>query len=147
MSHQKIQESYLLLEMTWESRNACASVSGTQYIGLGRQPTLEDTRVVELGSRNLIQACPKIQHLMWDSLFRISKPIYPQDHILLLTGNESQVKEFSTPSPTFSPAFLDTPTTLPFLSITSIPLSNSGLLTIATVNALVKPAGLKGILL
>lgn len=36
--------SCFLLEVTRESRNVCASVSGTQYIGLGRQPTLDDTK-------------------------------------------------------------------------------------------------------
>lgn len=56
-------------------------------------------------------------------------------------------REASHTSPTFSPAFCDTPKTLPLLSITSIPFSNSGLLTATTVKALIKPAELKRILL
>lgn len=97
VSHQRIQESYLLLEMSRENRNVCDSVSGPHYIGLRRQPTLGDTKVVEPGSRDLIQACPKIQHLMWDSSFNISNPIYSQHHTLFSAVNERQVKKVLHP--------------------------------------------------
>lgn len=58
-------------------------------------------------------------------------------------GMKGTSREAAPALPTFAPAFFDTPKTLPFLSITSIPFSNSGLLTAATVKALVKPAELK----
>lgn len=49
------------------------------------------------GTWDPIRACPKIEQLVWDSLFNISNPTYSQHCILLLTGNERQVQEVLHP--------------------------------------------------
>lgn len=59
----------------------------------GSQPLM----TLNLWNLRPIQACPKIEHLVWDSLFNISNPSYSQHHILLLAGNERQVKKVLHP--------------------------------------------------
>lgn len=95
MSHQKkVQESCLLLR--WPGKAEMPVLvppwltSGTLYTGLGRLPTLEYTRVVEPGSRDLVQAYPKIQHLICDSTSQYTQ--LHLRHIQLLAGNERQIK-------------------------------------------------------
>lgn len=74
VSHQKkVQESCLL---RWPGKAEIPVLvslwlnSGTRCVVLGSLPSLEDTRVVEPRSRDLVQACPKVQHLIWDSSFQ-----------------------------------------------------------------------------